>query len=95
MHQLSSNSEQTQKPKVWIYYSTSIRRICQSRLGNQTPENTTPLQLLPSHGGTFGLTIQCSMMCTDMVRHATQAQNSIENKITVTPFVLKWQVTSE
>ena len=46
-------------------------------------------------GGTFGLTIQCSMMCTDMVRRATQAQNSVENKITVTPFVLKWLVTNE
>ena len=34
MNQLSSNNEQTQKPKLWIYYSTSIRRICQSRLGN-------------------------------------------------------------
>ena len=54
-----------------------------------------PLQPLPSHRGTFGLTIQCSMMCTDMVRHATQAQNSVENKITVTPFVLRWLVTNE
>ena len=35
------------------------------------------------------------MMCTDMVRRATQAQNSVENKITVTPFVLKWLVTNE
>ena len=34
MNQLSSNNEQTQKPKLWIYYSTSIRRICQSWLGN-------------------------------------------------------------
>ena len=42
-----------------------------------------------------GPTIQCSMMCTDMVLCATQAQNSLENKITVTPFVLKWQVTNE
>ena len=38
--------------------------------------------------GDLGLTIQCSIMCTDMVWHATQEENSIEDKITVTPLTL-------
>ena len=48
-----------------------------------------PLLLAPSNPwGTFGLTIQCSIMCTDMVQCAAQAQNSVEDKITVTPSTL-------
>ena len=35
-------------PKMWTYFSTSIRQICQSQLRSQTPGNTTLLHITPS-----------------------------------------------